>query len=100
MIKRTLYFGNPAYLSLKLRQLVVSKPGAADYKAEVVKTLPIEDIATIVFDCKKITITQALLEELLDANCSVITCDSTHMPTIDAAAERTYAAKRAVSGPD
>lgn len=81
MIKRTLYFGNPAYLSLKLRQLVVSKPGADDAKAEVVKTIPIEDIATIVLDCKQITITQALLEELLDANCSVITCDSTHMPT-------------------
>lgn len=81
MIKRTLYFGNPAYLSLKLRQLVVSKPGVDDSKAEVVKTIPIEDIATIVLDCKQITITQALLEELLDANCSVITCDSTHMPT-------------------
>lgn len=26
MIKRTLYFGNPAYLSLKLRQLVIRKP--------------------------------------------------------------------------
>lgn len=81
MIKRTLYFGNPAYLSLKLRQLVVSRPGADDSKAEVVKTIPIEDIATIVLDCKQITITQALLEELLEANCSVITCDSTHMPT-------------------
>lgn len=81
MIKRTLYFGNPAYLSLKLRQLVVSKPGADDSKAEVVKTIPIEDIATIVLDCKQITITQALLEELLEVNCSVITCDSAHMPT-------------------
>lgn len=81
MIKRTLYFGNPAYLSLKLRQLVVSKPGADDSKAELVKTIPIEDIATIVLDCKQITITQALLEELLEANCSVITCDSAHMPT-------------------
>ena len=81
MIKRTLYFGNPAYFSLKLRQLVVSKPGADDSKAELVKTIPIEDIATIVLDCKQITITQALLEELLEANCSVITCDSTHMPT-------------------
>ena len=27
MIKRTLYFGNPAYLSMKLRQLVIKVPG-------------------------------------------------------------------------
>ena len=99
MIKRTLYFGNPAYLSLKLRQLVVSKPGADDSKAELVKTIPIEDIATIVLDCKQITITQALLEELLEANCDNMRFD-THADRIDAAAERTYAAKRAVSGPD
>ena len=26
MIKRTLYFGNPAYLSLKLKQLVIRLP--------------------------------------------------------------------------
>ncbi|HAZ74732.1 MAG TPA: type II CRISPR-associated endonuclease Cas1 [Rikenellaceae bacterium] len=81
MIKRTLYFGNPAYLSLKLGQLVISKPSAGDGKSEVVKTIPIEDIATVVLDCKQITLTQALLEELLEANCSVITCDSLHVPT-------------------
>lgn len=32
MIKRTLYFGNPAYLSLKLGQLVVYKPASGEEK--------------------------------------------------------------------
>lgn len=30
MVKRTLYFGNPAYLSLSNRQLVVEKPSDGD----------------------------------------------------------------------
>lgn len=81
MIKRTLYFGNPAYLSLKLGQLVVYKPASGEEKKEVVKTIPVEDIASVVLDNKQITITQALLESLLKENCAVITCDSSHLPT-------------------
>lgn len=81
MIKCTLYFGNPAYLSLKLGQLVVYKPASGEEKKEVVKTIPVEDIASVVLDNKQITITQALLESLLKENCAVITCDSSHLPT-------------------
>lgn len=90
MIKRTLYFGNPAYLSLKLGQLVVHKPisksehpdtdmGANNDK-EVVKTIPIEDIGMVLLDNKQITITQGLLEALHTNNCAVVTCDSKHLP--------------------
>ena len=81
MIKRTLYFGNPAYLSLKSGQLVISKPVSGEEKKEVAKTIPIEDIASVVLDNRQITITQALLEKLLEENCAVITCDSSHLPT-------------------
>jgi len=35
MIKRTLYFGNPAYLSLKDKQLLVKKPDDSSYRATV-----------------------------------------------------------------
>ena len=80
MIKKTLYFGNPAYLSLKMDQLVVSKPGADSSKPEQVKTVPIEDIGVVVFDNKQLTYTQALVEKLLDNSCAIITCDSSHMP--------------------
>ena len=89
MIKRSLYFGNPAYLSLKLRQLVIKKPEAkgdmpdfddvGSYR-EVVKTIPIEDIGLVVLDCQQITITEGLLEALLENNCAVVTCDKSHLP--------------------
>lgn len=89
MIKKTLYFGNPAYLSLKLNQLVIKFPDSESKSSDVKegmpptkpKTQPIEDIGVIVLDNKRIIITQALLEALLDNNCAVITCDSQHLPT-------------------
>lgn len=90
MIKRTLYFGNPAYLSLKLRQLVIRKPEVKGDMPEfdengapkdIVKTIPIEDIGLIVLDCSQITVTQGLLEALLENNCAVVTCDKSHLPT-------------------
>ena len=51
MIKKTLYFGNPAYLSLNNKQLVIRLPevekaeGVPDIiKQSATKTIPIEDI--------------------------------------------------------
>lgn len=79
MIKRTLYFGNPAYLSLKLEQLVVRMPDSQD-NMETVRTIPIEDIGILILDHKQITITQGLIEKLLDCNCALITCSSNHLP--------------------
>lgn len=88
MIKRTLYFGNPAYLSLRKEQLVVSIPEVVKsislpdtFKREAVATFPIEDIGVVILDNRQITITQGLIEKLLDNNCALITCDSRHMPT-------------------
>lgn len=79
MIKRTLYFGNPAYLSLKLGQLVVKIPDRQD-NMENVRTIPIEDIGIVILDHKQITLTQGLIESLLDNNCALITCSSNHLP--------------------
>lgn len=84
MIKRTLYFGNPAYLSLKFKQLVVRLPQKEDEQKdekELTRSVPIEDLGVIILDHKQITVTQALLAELLDNNCAVITCDSRQLPT-------------------
>lgn len=84
MIKRTLYFGNPAYLSLKTKQLVVRMPQCDDgdlpTDEEIVRTLPIEDLGVIILDNKQITITQGLIEALLENNCAIVTCDSKRMP--------------------
>lgn len=88
MIKKTLYFGNPAYLSYKLNQLVIKKPDAPGDMPDfctpdaftVIKTIPVEDIGVIILDNQQITITQALVAALLDNNCAVITCDNKHLP--------------------
>lgn len=74
MIKRTLYFGNAAYLSLKDNQLVVKKPN------EEVRTAAIEDIGFIILDSPQITITNALIGALLENNCAVLNCGKTHLP--------------------
>lgn len=88
MIKRTLYFGNPAYLSLKNEQLLIRMPEVENndtlpeaFKREAEKTIPIEDIGVMLLDHKQITVTQGLMEKLLTNNCALITCDSSHMPT-------------------
>ena len=88
MIKRTLYFGNPSYLSLTNAQLVLRLPEVEKndtvpehFKKEASASIPIEDIGILILDHKQITITQALIEALLDNNVALITCDSTHHPT-------------------
>jgi len=81
MIKRTLYFGNPAYLSLKNAQLVIHIPdaqGMDDRSGQ--NTVPVEDIGVVILDHKQITITHGLMEALLANNSAVITCDSSRMP--------------------
>ena len=76
MIKRTLFFGNPAYLSTKNEQLVVTYPD----KEQETKTAAIEDIGVIVLEHQQITITNGLLEKLTNNNVAVITCDQQHLP--------------------
>ena len=76
MIKRTLFFGNPAYLSTQNEQLVVNFP--AEEKAEV--TIPIEDLGYIVLEDPQITITNGLLMKLVQNKTAVITCDKQHLP--------------------
>ena len=87
MIKKTLYFGNPAYLSLRNAQLVIklpevennnTLPEAMKRQSEVTK--PIEDLGVVVLDNKQITITSGAMEALLENNCALITCDSKSMP--------------------
>ena len=87
MIKKTLYFGNPVYLSLKNAQLVIKLPEivrndtlSESFKRNSEVTKPIEDIGVVVLDHKQLTITSGVLEALLENNCAIITCDSRSMP--------------------
>lgn len=88
MIKRTLYFGNPAYLSVKYAQLEIRLPEVEksttlpeSFKSSAVKQIPIEDIGVVVLDNRQITITQGALGALLDNNVAVISCDEHRMPS-------------------
>lgn len=87
MIKRTLYFGNPAYLSKQDLQMVIKRPSVekceqlpATEKKEMERTIPIEDIGIVILDNNQITITQGLLDGLIQNNCAIISCDKNHLP--------------------
>jgi len=77
MIKRTLYFGNPVYLSTKQDQLLVSF--SEPEKQNVL--IPIEDIGVAILDHYGVTISQALIHRLLENNVALITCNDRHIPT-------------------
>lgn len=87
MIKSTLYFGNPAYLSIRNNQLIIKLPEIEkndtlpdSFKKQSIISRPIEDIGVVLLDNKQITITAGTLEALLENNCAVISCDSKSMP--------------------
>ena len=76
MIKRTLFFGNPAYLNTKNEQLVVTFPD----KGLPPRTVPIEDIGVVVLENQQITITNGLLDKLVNNKVAVISCNGQHLP--------------------
>jgi CRISPR-associated protein Cas1 len=82
MIKRTLYFSNPVYLSKKNEQLYFDFPDQKENekRSEILNQAPIEDLGIVVLDHQQITITHGLLSSLINNNTAVITCDSSHMP--------------------
>lgn len=75
MIKQTLMFTSPVYLSLKDRQLVIT---FKDNKDTV--TRPIEDIGFVVIENPEVTISIPALNELADNNVSVVFCDKRKYP--------------------
>jgi CRISP-associated protein Cas1 len=92
MIKRTLYFGNPAYLHLQQKQLIVeikSNPGQK-------QTIPIEDIGVIVIDHPQISVSQGLTNALINVNAAILWCDDKHLPNglvLPMTANHTYTEK-------
>lgn len=87
MIKKTLCFSNPIYLSLRNAQLALHLPEVENNKTlpeaikkEAERTIPIEDIGVVILDNRRITITSGAMEALLENNCAVITCNQKSMP--------------------
>ena len=67
MITRTLYFGDPAYLSLRDRQLEVHLRQGSPSKVPS-RTIPIADIGVVLLDDPQIIITHDALNALLEQN--------------------------------
>lgn len=87
MIKKTLCFSNPVYLSLKNGQMVIRLPEVEHNdtfneqdKRRLEVTRPVEDIGIVVLDHRQITLTHGLMEALLANNCALITCDNHSLP--------------------
>ena len=76
MIKRTLYFGNNAYLHTKNQQIIIDFADKEKPSAKV----PIEDIGVVILDAFHLTISQTLISRLLENNVALITCNEKHMP--------------------
>lgn len=76
MVKRTLFFGNPAYLNTKNEQLVVNFPD--ENKPSV--SIPIEDLGYLVLEHPQITLTNGLICKLIENKTAIITCDKQHLP--------------------
>ena len=75
MMKKTLYFGSPAYLKTRSEQLVIEKREDGE-----LIVLPIEDIGLVVIDHAQVTITSGLMAKLLGNNVAVVTCNEAHHP--------------------
>lgn len=78
MIKRVLVFSNPAYLSLSLNQLVAVFPEPKD--GDEKRSFPVEDIGIVVLDNPRITVTQAAISALLEANTAILSSSANHLP--------------------
>lgn len=76
MIKRTLYFSSPCHLLLKNSQLVIENHETGEKKAA-----PIEDIGIVLIENQSVSISIPAMNALTENNCSVVFCDSKHMPS-------------------
>ncbi len=75
MIRRTLYFSNPVYLSLKDEQM------CAHFTNEDKElSFPIEDLGFVVLDNPQITITHSLMARFQYSRTALIVCDKTRIP--------------------
>jgi len=96
MIKRTLYFGSPAYLSVKNRQLAIRLKSAEGADMDDTHLIPIEDIGILMMDNVQITFTQSVITSLQANNAVILWCGDNHIPmamTLPLVANDTYTEK-------
>ncbi len=75
MLKRSLFFTNPTYLSTRKEQLVVETKEGEEH------SIPIEDIGFVVLENPQITITMPAMQKLNANNVALVCCDEKHHPS-------------------
>ena len=81
MLKRTIYFGNPAHISIKNKLLCAEIKDADDPSIATKQvSFAFSDLGFIVLDHPQITITHYALSALAEKNIVVISCDQKHLP--------------------
>lgn len=75
MLRRTLFFGNPARLSIRREQLLVELPMQQESR-----TVHLEDVGMILLEHPQISVTQAVLQRCMKEGVVLINCDEKHMP--------------------
>jgi CRISPR-associated protein Cas1 len=76
-MKRTLFFGQPAYLSITAQQLEINYPANSNLPK---KTVPIEDIGILVLEHPQITLTNGVIHQITANNGIIIGCNEQHLP--------------------
>ncbi|MBK8851262.1 MAG: type II CRISPR-associated endonuclease Cas1 [Saprospiraceae bacterium] len=79
MIKKTLYFGNPAYLSISNKQLLIETKNEIR-EGDRKSSIPIEDIGLVVADHAQVTFTHSVITSLQENNAVVVWCGQNHLP--------------------
>ncbi len=73
MAYRNLVITNPARLSVRRQKLLIV--------TDTERTIPIEDILTIMLENQQITVTGAVLSRLAEAGVLIYVCDDRHLPS-------------------
>jgi CRISPR-associated protein Cas1 len=75
MLKRTIFIGNPAKLSIRNEQLVVETTEQGQ-----IKSVHLEDVGMIILEHQQISLTHAVIQQCMSNNIVLINCDQKHMP--------------------
>lgn len=68
----SIFISNPAHLFLRNKQLVI--------RQDRERTVPLEDITSILIESRAVTMTSAVLQAMTDNKITVYFCDEKHMP--------------------
>lgn len=81
MIKRIICISTPCLLRFQDEQMKVQFHHVKGYENIPEKSVPIEDIGILLLEHQQITVTQYLLNKLVENNAAVITCNGTMHPS-------------------